>query len=87
MAGEPEYAEYLGKLLALKQKYHKFFYGGRFVCDTDLALPAGVKYYEYVAGDGERMFAVWNGTGAELTFDVCGHSVTLGAGQVTCVVK
>lgn len=87
VAGEPAYEEHLGRLLALKEKYHKFFYGGRFVCDTDLALPAGVKYYEYLAADGERMFAVWNDSRVQQSFDICGQAVSLEAGDVTCVVK
>lgn len=83
----PEYADYLAHILALKEQYHKFFYGGRFVCDTELALPAGVKYYEYLAEDGERMFALWNDTHEAMTLNVCGHEISLAPGQVGCVVK
>ena len=81
----PAYAAHLKKLLDLKKEYSEFFYGGKFVCETDLSLPEGVKYCEYEAG-GKRMFALWNNSKEEKSFDVIGRTVTLPAGEVACEV-
>ena len=40
---------------------------------------------EYEAG-GKRMFALWNNTKEEKTFDILGRTVTLPAGEVACEV-
>ena len=81
----PAYAARVKELIALKEKYKEFFYHGTFVCDTELSLPDGVWYSEYKA-NGKRMFALWNKTSEDLTFDVLGHTVTVGAMNVDCVI-
>jgi hypothetical protein len=39
----PELAEKITKILALKEKYRKFFYEGTYVREEDPVLPDGVK--------------------------------------------
>ncbi|MBO7376025.1 MAG: hypothetical protein J6V01_02875 [Clostridia bacterium] len=86
VAGLPEYAEHLKKLLDLKREYAEFFYYGKFVCDTDLSLPSGVRYCEYLnAGGTGRMFALWNSGKEDASFEICGREVRLGAGCVACI--
>ncbi len=83
--GLPQYAEYLGKLLALKEQYHDFFYHGRFVCNTDLELPEGVIYTEYEA-NGKTMFALCNQNDFNVTVTVGDKTVALEPNSVDCVV-
>ena len=78
------FAEKIGKILALKEKYRKFFYEGRYVREEDPALPAGVKYGEFVNGD-ERMYALWNDSEETKTFFIKNQEITLNAQEVTCV--
>lgn len=81
----PAYADYLSKLLALKEKYHKYFYHGKFVCNTDLDLPACITCNEYESLDGGRMFALWNRALEPITVTLCGKTITLEANSVDCV--
>ncbi len=81
----PKYAAYLKELLDMKEQYKKYFYHGKFVCNTDLSLPDCVTCNEYEAQDGGRMFALWNRAGEPITVSVLGKSVTLGANSVDCV--
>ena len=88
VAGLPEYGAHLKKLLDLKREYAEFFYYGKFVCDTDLSLPAGVRCCEYLnAGGTGRMFALWNSGKEDASLEICGREVSLGAGCVTCIKK
>ena len=81
----PKYASYLEELLALKEKYHKYFYHGKFVCNTDLDLPDCVTCNEYESKDGGRMFAIWNRSESPITLSICGKSVSIDANRVNCV--
>lgn len=83
----PAFGECVAKLIALKEKYHRFFYdrAARYVCETTLTVPAGVRYTEYVYGD-ERMFAFSNETNTDVEFDVLGKTVKVGARDVACIV-
>ncbi len=81
----PGYAAYLKELLALKEKYHKYFYGGKFVCNTELDLPNTVTCNEYESSDGGRMLAMWNRDGKAVTLSLCGKTVTVPANSVDCV--
>ncbi len=83
--GLPRYADYIKKLTALREKYHEFFYHGKFVCNTDLSLPDGVHYAEYEA-DGKRMFALWNGDEAAHTLEIFDQKITLAPQEVGCVI-
>jgi len=83
--GLPEYEEYLGRLIALREKYHEFFYHGTFVCNTDLTLPEGVMYTEYEA-DGKRMFAFWNKNAETVEITVMGKDLVLAPESVDCLV-
>ncbi len=81
----PAYADYLGKLLALKENYRKYFYHGKFVCNTDLELPACVTCNEYESMDGGRMFAIWNRAEEPVTLSLCGKSINIDANSVDCM--
>lgn len=80
----PELAEKITKILALKEKYRKFFYKGTYVREEDPVLPAGVKYGEFVNGI-ERMYALWNDSEETKTFVIKDQTITLNAQEVTCV--
>ena len=83
----PEYGEHLAKILKLKQEYSRFFYSveTKYVCETDLDLPAEIKYCEYVRGD-ERMFALRNDSESEIEIDVCGKHIKMEANGIACVL-
>ena len=87
IAGLPEYAEYVKKLLDLKKEYARFFYDrdARYVCDTDLDLPNGISYTEYVNGN-ERLFALRNAKEEPITVTIAGQSVTVEPCGVACIV-
>jgi len=87
IAAMPNYAQHVKKLLSLKQEFARFFYSreARYVCQTDLSLPEGVFYTEYVCGD-ERMFALRTELDKSITLDVLGNTVTLEPRGVACVV-
>ncbi len=87
ISGLPEYAEHIKMIMDKKAEYERFFYNRetKYVCDTELSLPAGVLYAEYTLGN-ERMFALGscNSTPTEVT--VCGKTVTIEPYGVDCVV-
>ncbi len=82
----PKYGEHLGKILALKHEYSRFFYdpNAKYVCETALELPDSIRYCEYVNGD-ERMFALRNDSDKTVEFDVCGKHVSLEEYGIACV--
>lgn len=82
----PEFGERIDRLVALKEEYHRFFYDrdAKYVCETKLDLPAGVRYAEYRYGD-ERMFAFSNETAEDVELDVLGKTVKVGARDVACI--
>ena len=82
----PHAAEYLKKIIALKEQYRRFFYDGKFVCRTKPVLPEQVKGAEYEAGQ-ERMFALWNDSDETMKFDFLGEQITMPAQSVTCICK
>jgi len=85
IAGEPEYTNYIKKLIDLKEIYKRFFYEGKYVVDTQLSLPKGVHMCEYVHGN-ERLFAFWNMNEAPCSVSVSGNDVLLNADDVACYV-
>ena len=80
----PELAEKVKKILALKEKYRKFFYEGQYTGNLDLCLPAHVKYGEFINGN-QRMYALWNDSDKEITVEIENQTITLGAQEVGCV--
>ncbi len=85
MSGAPHYAERVARLIALREEYHDFFYGGRFLSvEHDLTLPYRVHAAAYEHG-GRRIVALCNNTGSEASLSLFGHSVTLGDGEVTVI--
>lgn len=85
VAGEPQYAEYIKKLIDLRENYHRFFYQGRYVADTKADLPEKVHMTEYVHGS-ERMLAFWNENESPLAVTVCGKTLQLDGNSVGCMV-
>lgn len=70
-------------LLDLKERYHAYFYGGRFLSVTpDLTLPARVYACGYTDGKG-RIVALCNNAGKQIALAVYGRPVTLADGEVT----
>lgn len=83
----PKVAAVVKRLVGLYEEYREFFYEGKFVCDTDVVLPANVRKGEFLAADGvRRLITLWNDTPADVTLDVGGRSVTVGAKNIACVV-
>ena len=80
----PALAEKVGKILALKEQYRKFFYDGQYTGNLELHLPASVKYGEFV-NEGQRMYALWNDSDKEITVEIENQTITLGAQEVGCV--
>lgn len=81
----PDLAEKITKLLALKEKYHRFFYGGSYVYDRPATIPACVKSGCFVSG-GDRIYALWNDSSSVQTFELRGKTITL-APQETRVAE
>ena len=80
----PRYGEYVKKLIDLKEKYHKFFYGGKFISAFDSKLPSCVFAAVYEC-DNERIIAVCNNNYEEKEFTVCGKKITLSANEVAVI--
>ncbi|RED77584.1 DUF6259 domain-containing protein [Cohnella phaseoli] len=84
IAAAPLYAEHVSRLIALQQRYGKFFYNGRFSLQTDLSLPAGIVHTEYFHGN-ERLLVFWNDSANALTFSLQQigiENVKLAAGEL-----
>lgn len=85
----PEYGEHLSKILKLKEEYSRFFYDrdGKYVCETELTLPAEVKYCEYVnTRTNERMFALRNDSNKPVDLDILSKHLSLEANGIACVL-
>ena len=80
----PGYGEYVKKLIDLKEKYHKFFYGGKFISAFDSKLPSCVFAAVYEC-DNERIIAVCNNNYEEKEFTVCGKKITLSANEAAVI--
>jgi len=87
MSAEPESANYTKELIDKKEQYHKFFYDGKFVCDTDLTLPSGIAYSEYLSPDGERLFVLWNDNNSEIKVSLFEKEYSFDPQSVNCIVK
>ncbi len=85
IAGEPDYARHVAKLIALKAVWRRFFYEGRFVVETICDLPKTVLMTEYRHGD-ETLLVYVNKTSAPLSFQACGRTISLEADGVECVL-
>ncbi len=87
ITGIPEYAEHIKKIMDKKTEYSRFFYNreAKYVCDTELTLPAGVFYTEYTLGD-ERMFALRSENTVPTEVTICGKTVTLEPFGIDCFV-
>ena len=78
IAGLPDYAEYLKKLLDLKEEYREFFYEGRFLGDDpSLKKPLFITANLFESPDGRRLFVFWNESDANHTVEAYGGAFTL----------
>lgn len=82
IAGQPNYAAYVKKLLDIKQTYAKYFYHGTFCSLQGQALPAEIRGSGFKAADGGRIAALWNETDHDLTFPLFGREVTIAANEL-----
>ena len=73
VAGLPDYADYLKKLLDLKEHYRDFFYGGRFIGDdTSIKKPIFITANLFESPDGRRLLVLWNEGDADCTIEAYG---------------
>ncbi|MBQ2709074.1 MAG: hypothetical protein IJF67_12485 [Clostridia bacterium] len=82
VAGLPEYAAHLKKLLDIKDAYRKYFYHGKFRTMFGEALPAGIRAGRFEAEDGTSIAALWNTSGEDMRFTLCGRDVEVKAKDV-----
>ena len=80
----PELGEKLLKLLTLKEKYRRFFYEGRYVCEDRPNVPLCVKHGEFKNGES-TMFALWNDSYETVSFTLLDKEITLKPQEITCV--
>lgn len=72
LADVPKYAEYLKYLIELKEKYHEFFYLGRFESAYALKLPENVRASKFVYSN-RYITAIWNDNSEDIELDVFGR--------------
>lgn len=85
VAGVPEHAAHLKMLLELKEKYHEFFYEGRYVLDDLPEVPDGVLFSEFVHND-KKLYVFANLSDKPLSFEAIGKKVTLEPYGVYCTL-
>jgi hypothetical protein len=85
IAGIPEYGDYIKKLIDLKEKYHKFFYGGRIISVEKLNQPEDVIKVEYVSVNNDHMQVLWNNSNKDVSVNVDGKEIAIKA-QDVCVI-
>lgn len=76
----PGYAEWVGKLTALREKYCDFFVDGKYDLPS-VELPEGIKAVEYKLGE-RSILAVWNDSGEDF---VCENSQAITPGDVAVI--
>ena len=82
----PDLAEKIGKLLAEKEKYRRFFYEGDYVYDRPGTIPEGVKNGCFVNG-GEKIYTLWNDTQSEQAFLLAGKEIKMAPQEVkVCLI-
>lgn len=84
--GMKTYANHIKKLIDLKEKYHRFFYEGKFVVNTIYSLPENIIMTEYEYKE-EVLFVFMNKDHTTCTFEVDGHAITLEGDDVYCMLK
>jgi hypothetical protein len=84
--GMKTYANHIKKLIDLKEKYHRFFYEGKFVVKTIYSLPENIIMTEYEYKE-EVLFVFMNKNHTTCTFEVDGHAITLECDDVYCMLK
>lgn len=85
IAGVPEFANHVKMLLETKEKYHDFFYAGKYVLDDLPKLPDGVAFSEFVH-DGKKLYVFANMKDKAVSFEALGKSVSLEPYGVHCTL-
>ena len=82
IAGVPDYAEHVKYLTDLKEKYHDYFYHGRFESMFGEPVPAGIRSAKFRYGNG-YLVTFWNTTDKDASFVLYGKEITAAAKDVT----
>ncbi len=86
IAGEPDYAEYVQRLIDLKSRWARFFYGGTFVVDTRYELPDSILMTEYKDGS-ENLLVFVNKSSESVSFKAGDKTITLEGNGVECRLR
>lgn len=88
----PNYAAYMSQAIKLREKYSKYFYGGKFIDTDGVSVDSSAfRFKTYLSAEGELGAAVWNWSDDEATViftnDKTGNSipVTLKKNEITFV--
>ena len=82
IAGVPDYAEHVKYLTDLKEKYHDYFYHGRFESMFGEPVPAGIRSAKFRCGNG-YLVTFWNTTDMDASFVLYGKEITVAAKDVS----
>lgn len=82
VAGLPEYAEYLKKLIDIRNEYSKYFCLGRFATMYGEPLPNVIRAAKFKADDGSFIVSMWNTDSKDVTFTLYGKEITVKANDV-----
>lgn len=80
----PDLGNKVANLLALKEKYRRFFYEGEYLCEHRPDLPCCIKHGEFKNGN-DYMYALWNDSDKTVKFTVFDKEITLKPQELTCV--
>lgn len=85
ISGLKEYSSYIKYLLELKDKYHKFFYEGKFTGSIErIAKKYSIWANHFESNDGENLCVFWNDTDEQKVFDFYDTKIKLETGEVSC---
>ena len=84
IAGVPEYAEYQKKLIDLKEKYHKYFYYGRFKTMYGENLPECICSAMFVY-ENDCIVTLWNTSDENVNFELYGREICVNANDIAVV--
>ena len=82
VAGLPDYAEYLKKLIDIRNEYSKYFCLGRFATMYGEPLPSVIRSAKFKADDGSFIVSMWNTDSKDVTFTLYGKDITIKANDV-----
>ena len=79
--GVPAYGEHVRYLLELKERYHDYFYHGRFASMFGEEVPACVRSAKFHGQNG-YIVTFWNTTDKNITFPLYGREISVAAKDV-----